>query len=109
MILIYLILYENSHVYLAKKINILHILKRNIDANMPVAFRNVVCDTQGYDSDNSTFKLCSTCVNDAFKKKVTPKYALVEGLFCGDIPNDLPTLTFIEEMLLCLVRVYIMQ
>ncbi|CAF0973458.1 unnamed protein product [Brachionus calyciflorus] len=60
---------------------------------------NLVLEPNGFDFDNATLKICGSC--EAYlAKNSTPKYALVNQLYLGQIPEELKDLTYSEQILI---------
>lgn len=54
-------------------------------------------------NQDTIVQVCSQCSRSLRKKKM-PKFALANGLYRGELPNQFKDLTWIEEMVCCLYR-----
>jgi hypothetical protein len=62
-----------------------------------------VHELQGPIVEHSCDNICSTCLSSVLKGKI-PKHALANGLWLGNVPDQLKGLTFAEQMMIARVR-----
>jgi hypothetical protein len=69
------------------------------------SLNNYMLDKDGLCYVSGQIKVCKECSTFSGKKKKGPKFSLSNGLWSGKCPEVLKNLTYIEEMVISLVRV----
>ncbi|KAH6867501.1 hypothetical protein BKA70DRAFT_1063735, partial [Coprinopsis sp. MPI-PUGE-AT-0042] len=68
-----------------------------------ISLEDPICDVEGPIVDNTGFGVCSAC-RPSLRAGEIPKVSLANGLWLGQVPDVLRTLTFAEKMMVARVR-----